>query len=35
MKLALDLSLVCHTISDPQIGDQNNGTVKRKRKGCN
>jgi hypothetical protein len=33
MKLALDLSLVCYTVSDPQIGDQNNGTVKRKGRG--
>jgi hypothetical protein len=33
MKLSLDLSLVRYTISDPQIGDQNNGTLKRKGRG--
>jgi hypothetical protein len=33
MKLSLDLSLVCYTVSDPRIGDQNNVTVKRKGRG--
>jgi hypothetical protein len=30
MKLALDLNLVCYTALDLQIGDQSNGTMKRK-----
>jgi hypothetical protein len=33
MKLVLDLNLVWYMVSDPQIDDQNNGTVKRKGRG--
>jgi hypothetical protein len=33
MKLALDLNLVCYTTLDLHIGDQSNGTMKRKGKG--
>jgi hypothetical protein len=33
MKLALELNLVCYTTLDLQIGDQSNGTMKRKGRG--